>query len=145
MSQYLIDQISETSNIEVLPFSSVTEAHGSERLEALTITNAQTGKAETVPATALFIFIGAMPRTEWLEGVVERDAQGFIPTGPDLLRNGRRPKGWQLERDPFLLEASVPGIFVAGDVRQGSVKRVASGVGEGSIAVQFIHRYLSEV
>jgi thioredoxin reductase (NADPH) len=85
-----------------------------------------------------------MPGTTWLEGVVERDAQGFIPTGPDLLRNGR-PKGWQLDRDPFLLESSVPGIFVAGDVRQGSVKRVASGVGEGSIAVQFVHRYLSEV
>jgi len=145
MSQYLIDQINGTSNIEVLPYTTVTEAQGETRLEALTLTNVQTAKSEIVPAQSLFIFIGAMPGTGWLEGVIERDAQGFIPTGPDLMREGRRPKGWQRDRDPFLLESSVPGIFVAGDVRQGSVKRVASGVGEGSIAVQFVHRYLSEV
>ncbi len=145
MSQYLIDQIASTPNIEVRTFSSVVEVIGEGKLDAVTILNSQTGQQETSPATALFIFIGAMPRTDWLDGMVERDEQGFILAGPDLVRNGKRPKGWQPNRDPFLLEASVPGIFVAGDVRHGSVKRVASGVGEGSIAVQFIHRYLSEV
>ena len=114
-------------------------------VETITINDAQTGQQETLPASALFIFIGAMPRTDFLAGVVERDEQGFVLSGPDLLRDGKLPKGWPLKRDPFLLETNVPGIFVAGDVRHGSVKRVASGVGEGSIAVQFIHRYLSEV
>ncbi len=145
MSSYLIDQISQTPNIEVRTFSEIAEAKGEENLEALSITNVQTQQTETVPAQALFIFIGAMPRTDWLEGIVERDEQGFILSGSDLIREGKRPKGWTANRDPFLLEASVPGIFVAGDVRHGSVKRVASGVGEGSIAVQFIHRYLAEV
>ncbi len=100
---------------------------------------------ETVPARSLFIFIGASPKTDWLDGVIRRDAQGFIITGPDLMHNGKSPLGWPLERSPFLLEASVPGIFAAGDVRSGSIKRVASGVGEGSIAIQFVHRYLSNV
>lgn len=145
MSQYLIDQISETPNIEVLPFTTVTEVAGDGKLETISYKNSQTGATTTVPAGALFIFIGAMPRTEWLGDLVERDEQGFIVSGTELLKGGKRPKGWQLERDPFLLESSVPGIFVAGDVRHGSVKRVASGVGEGSIAVQFIHRYLAEV
>jgi thioredoxin reductase (NADPH) len=93
----------------------------------------------------LSIFIGAEPNTDWLSGVVERDERGFILTGADLMRDGKRPKGWQLERSPFWVESSVPGVFAAGDVRHGSVKRVASGVGEGSIAVQFTHQYLSEV
>jgi thioredoxin reductase (NADPH) len=93
----------------------------------------------------MFIFIGALPRTDWIGGLVERDERGFILTGPDLLRGGERPKGWTLDRDPFLLETNVPGIFAVGDVRHGSVKRVASGVGEGSVAVQFIHQYLSKV
>ena len=93
----------------------------------------------------MFVFIGAEPHTDWLAGVVERDARGFIYTGSDLLRSGKRPAGWTLEREPFLLETSVPGIFAAGDVRHGSVKRVASGVGEGSIAIQFVHKYLSTV
>jgi len=93
----------------------------------------------------LFIFIGAQPRTDWLAGVVERDSLGFILSGPDLLRDGKKPKSWTLERDPFLLESSVPGIFVVGDVRHGSVKRVASGVGEGAVVVQFIHQYLAKV
>jgi thioredoxin reductase (NADPH) len=93
----------------------------------------------------MFVFIGAAPKTGWLDGVVERDERGFVLSGPDLMRNGRRPKGWSLDRDPYLLETSVPGIFVAGDVRHGSVKRVASGVGEGSVAIQFVHRYLSQV
>lgn len=145
MSQYLIDQIEATENITVKTRSHVVEVKGENHLEAIAIANADTGEKEIVPASSLFIFIGATPQTEWLDGVVERDQQGFIPTGPTLMRDKRHPKGWTLERDPFLLEASVPGIFVAGDVRQGSVKRVASGVGEGSIAVQFIHQYLSKV
>ncbi len=143
MSHYLIDQIEQTPNLRVLTYTSVVGAHGESSLEAITLANAKTGATERVPATALFIFIGAQPRTDWLEGVVERDKNGFILAGPELLREGKRPKGWTAQRDPFLLETSVPGIFVAGDVRYGSVKRVASGVGEGSIAVQFVHQYLS--
>jgi thioredoxin reductase (NADPH) len=145
MSQYLINQISATKNITLQVYSSVVEVHGDDHLEALTIEDTKTGERQKVDATSLFIFIGAMPYTNWLEGIVMRDTQGFIPTGPDLLRDGRRPTSWTLSREPFLLETNVPGIFVAGDVRLGSVKRVASAVGEGSIAVQFIHRYLSEV
>jgi thioredoxin reductase (NADPH) len=93
----------------------------------------------------MFIFIGALPRTDWLGEVIERDERGFILTGADLVKAGEHPKGWTLDRDPFLLETNVPGIFAVGDVRHGSVKRVASGVGEGSVAVQFIHQYLSKV
>jgi thioredoxin reductase (NADPH) len=93
----------------------------------------------------MFIFIGALPRTEWLAGIVERDDYGFILTGPDLIREGKRPKDWALDRDPYLLVTNTPGLFAVGDVRHGSVKRVASGVGEGSVAVQFIHQYLSKV
>jgi len=143
MSHYLIDQIGRTANIAVEPRSEVVEVFGEEHLEAIAIHCAETGQTEKVAATSLFVFIGAEPRTDWLAGVVERDARGFLLTGNDLLRVGKRPRGWSLERDPFLLETSVPGIFAVGDVRCGSVKRVASGVGEGSIAVQFIHQYLS--
>jgi thioredoxin reductase (NADPH) len=100
---------------------------------------------ERVPASAMFIFIGAQPRTDWLADLVERDDHGFILTGPDLIQDGDHPKGWSLDRDPYLLETNVPGLFAVGDVRHGSVKRVASGVGEGSVAVQFIHQYLSKV
>jgi thioredoxin reductase (NADPH) len=104
-----------------------------------------TDKVERVPASSMFIFIGALPRTEWLGDVIQRDNRGFILTGPDVMVDRQRPKGWTLDRDPFLLETNVPGIFAVGDVRHGSVKRVASGVGEGSVAVQFIHQYLSKV
>jgi thioredoxin reductase (NADPH) len=145
MSQYLIDQIAETPNITVQVHSSVVEAKGEKSLEAIAIQNSVTGETQIVPATSLFIFIGAVPRTEWLDGVVERDERGFIITGPDLKRDGHRPKGWTQDRDPYLLETNVPGVFAVGDVRHGSVKRVASGVGEGSICVQFIHQYLSKV
>ena len=145
MSQYLIDQIQETPKIQVWPHASVAEVHGDTHLEEISVLCSDTGKTERVPANSMFIFIGALPRTDWLAGMVERDDRGFLLTGPDLIVNGEHPKGWTLERDPFLLETNVPGIFAVGDVRHGSVKRVASGVGEGSVAVQFIHQYLSKV
>lgn len=145
MSQYLIDQIAARDNIEVKCLCSVVEVKGDSSLEALVIKNAHTGELETVPANSLFIFIGAVPRTEWLDGLIERDDKGFILTGPDLPRMGDFPKGWTQERDPFLLETNIPGIFAVGDVRCGSIKRVASSVGEGSICVQFVHRYLSNL
>jgi thioredoxin reductase (NADPH) len=145
MSQYLIDQIKATPNIQLWTHASVAEVHGEQHLEELSVFCSDTNKVERVPASAMFIFIGALPRTDWLASVVERDERGFILTGPDLIRDGQRPKGWALDRDPFLLETNVPGLFAVGDVRHGSVKRVASGVGEGSVAVQFIHQYLSKV
>jgi len=145
MSQYLIDEIKQTPKIKVYTHSSVTEVHGDTRLEEISILCSDTNQTERVPASSLFIFIGAVPRTEWLDGLIERDERGFILSGPDLIRNGQRPKGWSLDRDPGLLETNVPGIFVVGDVRQGSTKRVASGVGEGAVAVQFVHEYLKKV
>jgi thioredoxin reductase (NADPH) len=145
MSQYLIDQIKATPNITVRTRAGVTAAAGAGNLEALTITDADSGASEIAQAAALFIFIGALPRTDWLGDLVERDKAGFIPTGPDLLRDGKRPRGWNLGRDPYWLESSVPGIFAAGDVRARSVKRIASAVGEGSMAVQFVHQYLASL
>ena len=146
MSRYVIDQIHETNNIRVLLNSRVTEVRGENRLEFITITNTQTGQLQTFPSHGLYIFIGAVPHTDVLVGLIERDANGFILTGPDLINGGReRPQGWTLQRQPFLLETNVPGIFAAGDVRHGSMKRVAASVGEGSIAVQLIHQYLKKV
>jgi thioredoxin reductase (NADPH) len=145
MSQYLIDQIKETPNIQLWTHASVAEVHGGTHLEEISVLCSDTNKVERVPASSMFIFIGALPRTDWMAGTVERDERGFILTGSDLMRGGERPKGWSLDRDPFLLETNVPGVFAVGDVRHGSVKRVASGVGEGSVAVQFIHQYLSKV
>ncbi len=141
MSQYLIDQIDSTENIEVLPFHSVVEAQGDTRLEKLLVKNSQTGEIKTLPTSSLFIFIGATPSTEWLGDLVQRDKRGFICTGPDVSEEML----WPLERDRFLLETNIPGVFAVGDVRHGSVKRVASGVGEGSICVQFVHRHLANV
>lgn len=143
MSKYLIDQIEETKNITVQLRSSVIEVKGENSLEAITIVNGDTGVVKTVRANSLFIFIGAVPRADWLEGFVERDEQGYILTGFYLKRNGQSLRSWRLERDPFLLETSVPGVFAVGDVRHNSVKRVASAVGEGSIAIQFVHQYLN--
>jgi len=145
MSQYLIDQIERTPNIQLWTHANVAEVHGESHLEEISILCSDTNKVERVPASAMFIFIGALPQTDWLTSLVERDERGFLLTGPDLIRDGQRPKGWTLTRDPFLLETNIPGIFAVGDVRHGSVKRVASGVGEGSVAVQFIHQYLSKV
>ena len=145
MSQYLIDQIDSTENIEVRLRTSVTELKGNERLEGLVIQNNDTGEKETVSASALFAFIGAKPHTDFVADVVERNRAGFILTGADLIRNGRKPKNWRLKRDPFLLETNVPGIFAVGDVRQGAIRRVASAVGQGSPAVSFVHQYLKTV
>jgi thioredoxin reductase (NADPH) len=142
MSYYLIRQIDEIPNIDVRINTEVIEAHGREHLEELTLCDKRGGGQETVRAGYLFVFIGAEPRTEWLKGVVARDGRGFVLTGPDLLHDGQRPRGWQLDRDPYYLEASVPGVFAAGDVRANSVKRVASAVGEGAMAIQLLHRYL---
>ena len=145
MSQYLIDQIEQTPKIQLWANASIKEVHGASRLEEISVLCSDTNKVERVPATSLFIFIGALPRTDWMTGTIERDDKGFLLTGPDLMHDGKHPKGWPLERDPFLLETNIPGVFAVGDVRHGSVKRVASGVGEGSVAVQFIHQYLSKV
>jgi thioredoxin reductase (NADPH) len=145
MSKYLIDQIDQMPNIELWTHASVAEVHGESHLEEVSVLCSDTDKIERVPASAMFIFIGALPQTDWLGDLIERDERGFIFTGPDLTRNGDRPRGWTLERDPYLLETNIPGVFAVGDVRHGSIKRVASGVGEGSVAVQFIHQYLSKV
>jgi thioredoxin reductase (NADPH) len=145
MSQYLVDQVNDTENIDVLTRTVVTAVHGDQHLNALTLQNTETGETETVPAAAMFVFIGAVPHTDVVEGVVERNSAGFILTGADLIRNGRPPAGWTLRRDPYLLETSVPGIFAVGDVRQGAVRRVASAVGQGANVVSFVHQYLRTV
>jgi thioredoxin reductase (NADPH) len=145
MSQYLINQLKETPNVQIEYNSSLLEAHGEDHLESISVRCSTTDEVNRVPANSLFIMIGAAPNTNWLADVVERDARGFIYSGRDLMRDGKRPKGWPLDRDPGLLETNVPGIFVVGDVRHGSVKRVASGVGEGSVAISFVHQYLSKV
>jgi thioredoxin reductase (NADPH) len=141
MSKYLIDEIERTSNIVVEPRTQVVEAIGDERLEALQLEGPK--GVYRIPATSLFVFIGAAPGTEWLPPSILRDEKGFLLAGPDLRTEGRLPEIWRDAREPFLLESSVPGVFVAGDVRYGSVKRVASAVGEGSIAVQMVHQYLA--
>ena len=145
MSNYLVSQIESHEKITVWPHSIVAEVKGDANLEEITIADTTTGDTRTAPAFALFIFIGASPHTDWAADLVERDPQGFILTGRSLGRSARRPQGWHLDRDPFFLETSVPGIFAAGDVRHRSVKRIASAVGEGSMAVQFVHQYLSRV
>jgi thioredoxin reductase (NADPH) len=142
MSSYLVTQISETPNVHVRTGVAVTAVQGESRLQSIAVREAASGHTENFPTPALFIFIGAAPRTEWLDGSVARDRGGYILTGPDLQRDGRRPAGWSVPRDPFWLETSNPGVFVAGDVRHRSIKRVASAVGEGAMAVQFIHQHL---
>jgi thioredoxin reductase (NADPH) len=145
MSQYLIDQIAGTDNIEVLTRHNVVEAHGRDRLEAITIMNNETNETRRIDTPALFLFIGAVPHSACVADVVQRNSAGFILTGPDLMVNGQRPKGWKPQRDPFLLETSVPGIFAAGDVRQGATRRVAAAVGEGANVVSQVHQYLRTV
>ena len=142
MSHYLIEQLRALANVSVRLCTVVDEAHGDEHLECLSLRHLPSGATEQVQASHVFIFIGAQPRTDWLAGVLDRDGRGFLLTGPDLLVDGERPRGWLADRDPWPLEASVPGVFVAGDVRADSVKRVASAVGEGAMAVTLAHRYL---
>jgi thioredoxin reductase (NADPH) len=143
MSRYLVTQLEDTPNVRIRTGTTVLEAQGEDHLEALRVLDAPSGQEEVLPASALFIFIGATARTDWLEGVVDRDPKGYLLTGPDVMRQGKRPRGWTERRDPFLLESSSPGIFVAGDVRHRSVKRIASAVGEGAMAVQFVHGHLA--
>jgi len=145
MSSYLIDQIEAAPNVTVRTGVTVCEAHGTDHLEGLTVLDVATGAKEQVTTSWLFVFIGAAPRTDWLDESVSRDEHGFVYAGPDLLVDGERPEGWALERDPYHLETSVPGVFVAGDVRADSVKRVASAVGEGAMAVMLVHRYLERL
>ena len=137
MSDYLVQKVEATPNIAVVLHTEVVDGHGHGRLEGLTLRDRRTGAARTVPASAMFVLIGAEPRTDWLDGVVERDERGYVLTGHDLDR-------WPLARPPLPLETSLPGVFAAGDVRYRSVKRVASAVGEGSIAVQLVHQYLAD-
>src|SRR6516164_3037074 len=144
MSYYLIRQIADIGNISVRTCSEVGAAEGDDHLERLTLRNTETGALETVEAQLLFLFIGAAPLTDWLDGVVVRDSAGFVVSGPDLSVAGERPRGWELDRMPYHLETSVPGVFVAGDARAESAKRVASAVGEGALAVMLVHRYLEK-
>ncbi len=142
MSYYLIQQLNRIDNVRVRTRCEVVAAQGDGHLQAITICDGKNGMKATVECGYLFVFIGAEPRTDWLGDAVARDERGFVYTGPDLLAHGTRPKGWDRDRDPFYLECSVPGIFAAGDVRANSVKRVASAVGEGAMAVTLVHRYL---
>jgi thioredoxin reductase (NADPH) len=145
MSRYLIDRIEAAENIEVATSVSLEEVTGTGCLESVTVRSAVDGGLRTIPSAGLFVFIGVRPHTEAFAGVVERDEGGFILTGSDLPREHGRPIGWTLDRDPFLFETSVPGVFAAGDVRAGSNRRVAAAVGEGSAAVYSVHRYLETV
>jgi thioredoxin reductase (NADPH) len=145
MSYYLIQQIASIPAISVRTCTEVVDVGGTDHLESLTLRDTSTGATQTVSAQWLFLFIGAAPLTDWLDGVVLRDERGFVVAGPDLSLAGQRPAGWELDRPPYHLETSVPGVFVAGDARAESAKRVASAVGEGAMAVMLVHRYLEKL
>jgi thioredoxin reductase (NADPH) len=145
MSQYLVDRINETAKIIVLPNTTVVGVEGDGRLESVEVEDSARGERRTLPGAAMFIFIGSAPRTDLVSELVERDDKGFILTGREAMRDGRRPKGWTADRDPFLFETSVPGVFAVGDARRGSGKRVAAAVGEGSATVSAVHEYLRTV
>ncbi|MFF2523385.1 FAD-dependent oxidoreductase [Streptomyces liangshanensis] len=142
MSSYLIDQIEAIDNIVLHPWTEVVDGKGDGHLQQLTLRDTRSGATDTVSTSWLFVFIGAEPRTEWLDGVVVRDELGFVVTGPDLIAGGQRPADWTLPRDPYHLECSIPGVFAAGDVRAASLKRVASAVGDGAMAISLVHRYM---
>ncbi|MFB7934280.1 FAD-dependent oxidoreductase [Streptomyces sp. NPDC056039] len=144
MSHYLIQQIDDAPNIQVRSRTVVEAAHGDGHLERLTLRDVDSGQTEQVDAQWVFVFIGAAPLTDWLDGTVLRDERGFILAGPDLTSDGRPPEDWELDRPPYHLETNVPGVFVAGDARAESAKRVASAVGEGAMAVMLVHRYLEQ-
>ncbi|HET9878163.1 MAG TPA: FAD-dependent oxidoreductase [Candidatus Limnocylindria bacterium] len=141
MSQYLVEQIEALDNVALHASSAVTGVQGAAHLEGITVTTHET--STELPAAALFVFIGQQPRTDWLADAVVRDAPGFVLTGAETRTDGRPPAGWTPRREPFLLETSMPGVFAAGDVRHRSVKRIASAVGDGAMAVQFVHQYLA--
>jgi thioredoxin reductase len=143
MSDYLVRELEATANVTVRYDTEAVDGHGDGHLTALTLRERTSGATETVPATALFVLIGAEPRTGWLPGTIRRDRWGFVVTGDDLLPDGRPPAGWPLDRLPMMLETSLPGVFAAGDVRHGSTKRVAGAVGEGAVAVRLVHQYLT--
>jgi thioredoxin reductase (NADPH) len=145
MSHYLIQQLLAVPHVVVHTCTEVVGGDGDDHLEHIVLRDATTGDTRTIDAHWLFIFIGAAPRTEWLAGAIERDPRGFILAGPDLTGEGQRPRGWTLDRMPYHLETNVPGVFVAGDVRSESVKRVASAVGEGAMAISLVHRYLEKL
>jgi thioredoxin reductase (NADPH) len=144
MSQYLIEQIMSIPTIQLWLHCEVVAVGGNAHLETITIANRSTGRTEVVPSNFLFVFIGAYPHTEWIDGVVARDEQGYVLSGSELLRGAHHPK-WTGAREPFPLETSLPGVFVAGDVRRSSMKRVASAVGEGAMAVHLVHKYLDKL
>jgi len=144
MSKYLIERIEEAENVDLRPAASIAELPGEQSLDAVRLKDATTGEITRVPIRAIFVFIGAAPRTDWLKDTLQLDEQGYILAGPDLVHEpGRRPAGWTAEREPFWLETSIPGVFAAGDVRRRSTKRIASAVGEGAMAVSFVHQHLS--
>jgi thioredoxin reductase (NADPH) len=145
VSAYLVDRISAAKNVEVLTQTEVTALEGTDMLQAVLLTNRQTGASRRIETHWVFVCIGGAPRTEWaVQAGVTRDEAGYLVTGPDRLRDGQRPDGWPLDRPPYYLETNIPGLFAAGDVRHGSVKRCASAVGEGAMAVMFVHRYLAD-
>src|SRR5690606_6021442 len=145
MSQYLVAQIEQTPTIEVRVRTVASDLLGDARLEAITVCDLDSNQAETLPAAAVFVFIGAAPYTAWLTDTVAADQQGYLFTGADLGKAGALPASWNLEREPYWLETSVPGVFAAGDVRHRSVKRIASAVGEGAMALQFVHQHLASL
>ena len=142
MSDYLVRELEATANVTVRYDTEAVDGQGDGRLTGLTLKDRTSGATETVPATALFILIGAEPHTGWLPGTIRRDRWGFLVTGNDLLADGRPPAGWPLDRPPMPLETSLPGVFAAGDIRHGSTKRVAGAVGDGSVAIRLVHEYL---
>ncbi len=144
MSQYLFDQINATRNITVCGRTGLTEMYGEGRLEEIVVANVETGATQKVKTKSVFIFIGAKPCTDWMQLELIRNDKGYIETGRDLLRFDNFKKKWKLDREPFLLESSQPGIFAAGDVRAGAMNRIASAVGEGAMSIKFVHEYLAE-
>jgi len=145
MSRYLADRIRATANIDVVTGAEVTGVHGEKAVEAVTVTKPKSGESSTIPASAIFIFIGVRPHTDAFADVLERDSGGFLMTGADLPLEHGRPRGWGLAREPYAFETNIPGVFAAGDVRSGANRRVAAAVGEGSAAIYSVHRYLRTV
>jgi thioredoxin reductase (NADPH) len=143
MSYYLVERIKEIPNIQVIPNAELARVEGDDRLSKIFIQRHDLGVIEERDAKALFIFIGAEPHTQWLEGTLVRDEKGFLITGANLLKEGKKPANWKLQREPYLLETNIPGVFAVGDARDGAVRRVANSVGEGSIVLYFIRQHLA--